>query len=144
MPVIVKLSTDTGNDVLKQILDVLFAKGYDGINLGNTSTDYALTRKNIQPNELDLYDYYTSNFAGGIGGASLRDKSLNLCHNAIEYQKTINPDYEFHVIRSGGVFDLEDIIASDAIGVSMNQWYTGYFSNYINHGNEVYKKVFSI
>lgn len=143
LPVVVKLSTDTGIKVLKQILDVLFEKRYDGINLGNTSTNYAFTRQNIKPNELALYDYYTHNFAGGIGGVSLRDKSLNLCYEAIKYRETINPNHEFHVIRSGGIDSLDDIKASDAIGVSMNQWYTGYFSNYIEHGDEVYKKIFN-
>ena len=142
LPVVVKLSTDTGIEVLKQILDVMFAKCYDGINLGNTSTNYALTRQIIEPGELMLFDYYTKNFAGGIGGVTLRDKSFILCNEAIKYHNAINPDYEFHVIRSGGIDSLEDIKASDAIGVSMNQWYTGYFSNYISHGNEVYKKLF--
>jgi dihydroorotate dehydrogenase len=143
LPVVVKLSTDTGIEVLKQILDVLFQKRYDGVNLGNTSTNYSYTRQYISPTELAIYDYYTKNFSGGIGGISLRDKSFILCDEAIKYREFIKPDYEFHVIRSGGVFGLDNIKASDAIGISMNQWYTGYFTNYLQNGGEVYKREFS-
>ena len=143
LPVVVKLSTDTGIEVLKRILDILFQKRYDGVNLGNTSTNYSYTRQYVSPSELALYDYYTNNFSGGIGGISLRDKSLILCDAAIKYREFIKLDYEFHVIRSGGVDSLHDIKESDAIGVSMNQWYTGYFTNYLENGNEVYKRIFS-
>ncbi len=143
LPVVVKLSTDIGSEVLKQILNILFQKRYDGVNLGNTSTNYSLMRQYISPGELGLYDYYTKNFSGGVGGISLRDNSLILCDEAIKYREFIKPDYEFHVLRSGGIFGLDDIKASIEIGVSMNQWYTGYFTNYLQKGDEVYKSVFS-
>ena len=144
LPVVVKLSTDTGIYVLKQILNILFKKRYDGINLGNTSTNYVDLRQHIKSNELALFEYYTHNFFGGVGGAVLREKSYALCDVAIKYRELINPDFEFHVIRSGGIDGLDDIKTSDSIGVSLNQWYTGYFSNYIKYGNNLYQRVFNI
>jgi dihydroorotate dehydrogenase len=143
LPVVVKLSTDTGGEVLKQILDVLFTRRYDGVNLGNTSTNYADARKSIHNNELALFDYYTHNFAGGVGGIALKGKSYRLCEVAIKHRELVNPGYEFHIIRSGGIESLDDIKVSDSIGVSLNQWYTGYFSNYIQSGNNLYRKIFS-
>ena len=143
LPVVIKLSNDTTINVLKNILDTLFKFGYDGINLGNTSTDYPQARLRIAKPELKLFDSYTANFAGGMGGNILKHKSFNLCEAAVKYRNEVNPGYEFHIIRSGGIECLADIMDSDTIGVSLNQWYTGYFTNYINLGNQVYKEFFN-
>lgn len=139
LPVVVKLSNDTTTPILHTILDTLFKYKYDGINLGNTSTDYENIKNHIDESEIRLFDYFTTNYKGGVGGAILKEKSLQLCKEAIKYRDIYNKSYEFHVIRSGGIDSFEDILQSDAIGVSMNQWYTGFFTNYINHGNNIYQ-----
>ena len=49
----------------------------------------------------------------------------------------------FHVIRCGGIESYSDILESNKVGVSLNQWYTCYMHNYLLHGNSVYKHFFS-
>ena len=143
LPVVVKLSNDISCSSLHHILDALFKYHFDGINLGNTSTNYAETRKQVAPAEMKLFDYFSTSFGGGIGGRTLKAKSLNLCKLALEYKNMVMPGYEFHVIRSGGIDTPADIHDSDAIGVSLNQWYTGYFSNYLKYGNQIYQRFFN-
>lgn len=140
LPVIVKLSTDINTDSLKNILNVLFKYKYDGINLGNTSTDYTTVKEQLVKNEVRLFEYFVKKFTGGIGGNPLKIKSYNLCKFAVEYKNSIKGLHEFHVIRSGGISNIADIYDSDSIGVSLNQWYSGYFTNYINDGDLLYKK----
>ncbi|MDQ5921227.1 MAG: dihydroorotate dehydrogenase [Pseudomonadota bacterium] len=140
LPVIVKLSVDIDYEYLKTILNILFKYKFDGINLGNTSVDYTNIRLNIVNSELKLFDYFVNNFKGGVGGYALKQKSLDLCKCAVDYRNMVNPDYEFHVLRSGGIDSINDIYASDRVGVSMNQWYSGYFTNYIKYGDMLYVK----
>ena len=37
---------------------------------------------------------------------------------------------------------LKDIQESEKAGISLNQWYTGYFENFAKHGHDVYDKLF--
>lgn len=142
LPVIVKLSNDLTTDILKDLMSILIKYKFDGVNLGNTSTNYQATIGHIAQSEQKLFNYYTSLFGGGIGGRYLKAKSLNLCAAAAKFKKQLNPDYEFHIIRTGGIDNLADIYDSDQVGVSLNQWYTGYFTNYAQFGNNLYKKIF--
>lgn len=141
LPVILKLSTDLDINQIPELLNTLIAGRFDGINLGNTSTNYpAVNLKDIK--EQELFNYFTQNIGGGVGGNSLKKTSLQLCSTAIKYIQQIRPDYEFHVIRTGGIDSLQDIIDSDNAGISLNQWYTGYFENYIKHGDILYAQIF--
>ena len=142
-PVIVKLSVDLNFDNLKSILDTLFYYNFDGINLGNTSTDYTNIKKHIVGRELKVFDYFVNKFGGGVGGSLLKEKSYALCKFAVEYRDLIKPRHEFHIIRSGGIDSIADIQASDRIGVSMNQWYSGYFANYAKDGDLIYSRILS-
>ncbi|MCC2645136.1 MAG: hypothetical protein K0R94_914 [Burkholderiales bacterium] len=142
LPVILKLSNDLEQSLIPKILDVLFLTKFDGINLGNTSTNYAKV-KLANLTQRKLFNYFVQNFGGGIGGNCLKKTSLNLCSIAVNYAKSNNPGYEFHVIRSGGVSSIEDIIESENAGISLNQWYTGYFENYIKHGDALYASIFN-
>ena len=63
---------------------------------------------------------------------------MTLSAAAVNYLELVKPGYEFHVIRSGGINSIQDIIDSNNAGVSLNQWYSGYFENYITYGNKLY------
>ncbi len=143
IPVIVKFSNDTEVEQVPALLDLLFALGYDGVNFGNTSTHYEKRREFIHPSERNLYDHFTKTFGGGVSGRALKDSSLELCSRAVEYVKAGHPAHEFHIIRTGGIETFKDIKESDQAGVSMNQWFTGYFENLARHGHSLYREMFN-
>ena len=142
LPVIVKFSNDTEPEQVPPLLDLLFELGFDGVNFGNTSTDYANLRAKIHPKERRLYDFFTREFSGGVSGALLKERSLTLAARAVEYTKAGPPAHEFHVIRTGGIENREDIRESDHAGISLNMWFTGYFDNFARHGHDVYRELF--
>ena len=142
LPVILKISNDIDENALVEIIHNAINLGFDGINLGNTSTNYDGLRNAIDPNERKLFDYFTQTFGGGVSGKILRNKSLALCAVAVNEVRKIKPQQEFHVIRSGGIYSPEDILESEKIGVSLNQWYTGFFDSYTRDGNNVYKYLY--
>lgn len=144
IPIIVKFSSDTEAEQLPSLLDLLFEFGYDGVNLGNASTNYSKRREKIDPSERKLYDFYTKTFGGAISGGPLRESSLELASRAAEYLKAGPPSQEFHVIRTGGIETLEDIQESERAGISLNQWFTGYFENFAQYGHEIYRKLFDV
>lgn len=141
VPVIVKFSNDTAMRDVPMLLDLLFSLGYDGVNFGNTSTQYEKCKEKIDSSEQKLYNYFTNTFGGGVSGRPLRELSLELCARAVEYLKQGEPTQEFHVIRTGGVQTYKDIEESARVGVMLNQWYTGYFKNFSEVGHQVYEKL---
>jgi len=140
-PVILKLSNDIDEQSLRIIIKEAITCGFDGINLGNTSTNYTEIRKFIKPKELAVYNYFTANFGGGISGKVLNENSLTLCRIAVDEIKKIQPAHEFHVIRSGGISTWNDIKQSEEAGIALNQWYTGFFDNFTKYGYNVYQKI---
>lgn len=142
VPVIVKFSNDTDIQQVPALLDLLFVLGYDGVNFGNTSIDYSKRRQLIDPKEQKGFDYFTQTFGGGVSGRPLREDSLALSNRAVEYVRKANPSQEFHVIRTGGIETAEDVRQSLDAGISLCQWYTGYFHNFSQHGHDVYKKLY--
>lgn len=143
MPVIVKFSNDTHPRDIPFLLDTLFSLGYDGVNLGNTSTQYNHYGEDIHPREQGLYEYFTKTFGGGISGAPLREQSLALAATAVQYLRKSSPAHEFHVIRTGGIFDAEDIRSSEASGISLNQWFTGHWEAFARHGHRLYDDLYN-
>lgn len=141
LPIILKLSNDTVVESVPKILDLMFKYKYDGVNFGNTSIKYDEILKTIDIKDKKLFNYFTHEFGGGVGGGKyMKHKSLELCKTAVEYKNKVKPDYEFHIIRTGGIDCANDIAESNQAGISLNQWYTGFFKNYIVHGNKVYTK----
>ena len=143
IPVIVKFSTDTDPEQVPPLLDLLFELGYSGVNFGNTSKEYAERREKIDPRERKLYDFFTQKLEGGVGGAPLRESSLELAASAAEYLRAGPPSQEFHVIRTGGIETLRDVVESEAAGISLTQWFTGYFRGLEKHGHDVYRNLFA-
>ena len=142
LPVVVKFSNDTEAEQLPALLDILFELGYDGVNFGNTSTAYDRRKEKLDPTERKLFDFYTQTFGGGVSGRPLRESSLELAGRAVEYVRAGSPSQEFHVIRTGGIETWNDIQESERAGISLNQWYTGYFENFAKPGHDVYRELF--
>lgn len=143
LPIILKFSNDTNPALVPHLIDVLIDMGYDGVNFGNTSTEYADIRNEIAQNDRPIYDYFSKEYGGGISGMPLKVKSLSLARSAVKYVSYKELPKEFHVIRTGGVMDREDIQHSASAGIALNQWYTGYFDGFAREGHKVYSSIFS-
>lgn len=142
LPVIINLSNSLDVRLIPEILNLLFKYKFDGVVLGNTATNYKAISTHIKDAaEQKLFEYFSQTFGGGVGGQYLKSISLDLCKAAVAYRNTIKPNYEFHVLRTGGVDSIEDIHAGEDVGVSMHRWYSGYFTNYIKYGDLVYKNL---
>ena len=141
-PVIVKFSNDFPLEEVPDMIDKLLAYGFDGVNFGNTSTKYDLLRPMIAEKDMPVYDYFINTYGGGVSGKPLCRRSYRLCYSAISRLKEINPEREFHVVRAGGICSREEIDQSEHLGVSLNQWFTGYFEAFSKYGNDIYKRIF--
>ena len=141
LPVIVKFSCDTPPSQVAGLVDLLVELGFDGVNFGNTSTDYALHRESLAASERRLFDYFTRTFGGGLSGRPLKTRSLELAATAAEYFARRQSDLEFHVIRTGGIETADDLRDSEQAGISLNQWFTGYFAAFAKRGHGVYREI---
>lgn len=142
IPVIVKFSNDTAMEQIALFIDKLIDFGFDGVNFGNTSTEYDLYTDEIHSYDVKNYNYFTKTFHGGLSGKVLKQKSLDLCAFAAGHLKSKELKKEFHIIRTGGVETHNDILESDKNGILLNQWFTGYFSAFSKNGHQLYKKMF--
>lgn len=148
-PIIVKFSNDTEIKDIPFLMDTLFELGFSGVNFGNTSTKYDIIREKIDPCEQRLFDYFTRKdyeslgAGGGVSGRVLKDKSLALCSAAVQYVKAGPPEQEFHVIRTGGIENAKDLEESDRAGISLNQWFTGFWEAFALHGYKTYWKIYN-
>ncbi len=143
LPVIVKFSNDIEPDSIPALIDVLIDNGFDGINLGNTSTQYSKFEPTIDRRDKHFYEYFTSTFGGGLSGSILKENSYRIASIAAAYIKEKNLKKEFHVIRTGGVSDIHDIKDSKQAGIPLNQWFSGYFESFAKYGHDLYKEIFS-
>ncbi len=141
LPVIVKFSNDTDIEQIPALVDVLVDLGFDGINLGNTSTQYERYRKDIDPRDYRNYDFFINAFGGGLSGRILKQNSLLLAGEAAKYIREKNIPQEFHVIRTGGVETKQDLEDSKASGIALNQWFSGYFEQFAKFGHKVYQET---
>lgn len=143
LPVVVKFSNDTSVEQMPGVVHALHERGFNGIIVGNTSTRYAEHAAMIDARDRALYDHFVSTYGGGLSGAPLRADSLALCGVALAARTVCGADNTFEVIRCGGVAGADDIKASAAIGVRLNQWYVGYFEAFGRYGHGVYRDVVS-
>lgn len=140
IPVIVKFSNDTDLSLVSEIIDILVELGFDGVNFGNTSTQYTNLSGMIEAKERKIYDYFTDNFGGGLSGKVLNGLSLELVKGSSEYLKEKNLGREFHIIRTGGINSPKELKHSIESGASICQWYTAYFSEFAKYGHRVYNE----
>jgi len=143
LPLIVKYSNDITAEELFTVLDILIDLGFDGINIGNTSTKYEYYFSSIKPEDINNYNRFTQFFGGGLSGDILKKNSLSLSKIAVEYINKINVSKEFNVIRTGGISSTEDIIASQQANIQLNQWFTGFFEMFCKYGFNSYKEILS-
>lgn len=141
LPVIIKVSNDIQPDLLPALIDVLIDLGYDGINIGNTSTAYAAHEPSIDVRDRPAYRRFTSTFGGGLSGRIVKEASLHACAFAQAHVRCATTR-EFHVVRTGGIERFEDVLATRRTGVRLAQWYTGYFEAFAHHGHDVYGSMF--
>jgi dihydroorotate dehydrogenase len=144
IPVIVKFSVDTDAEKAKALTRKLIELGYDGVNFGNTSTDYSNARQYLNKAENKVLDYFTREFGGGLSGAPLRQKSLDLIKIAKQTLLEIKPEREFHIVRTGGIETGVDLAESITNGADLCQWFAGYFSNFSEHGHNIYQEIYRI
>lgn len=138
LPVVVKFSVDTDPQQIPALLSMLIDLNYDGIILGNTSTDYSKHAAAVDPHDRPLYDFFTKNFGGGLSGALVRQDAQDLARIAQQTLDSIKPSREFHVIRCGGIAQASDLRSSQADGIQLHQWYTGYYEAFARHGHDLY------
>jgi dihydroorotate dehydrogenase len=144
LPVIVKFSNDTSPEQMPDLVKTLVEMGFDGINLGNTSTQYEKYRNQISIKEQENFDYFTKEFGGGLSGHPLKASSLNLSKSAIASLNNLYLKREFIVIRTGGFENIYDFVASENAKVHLNQWFTGYFDMFSTSGHNAYKDLFNL
>jgi len=141
LPIFVKFSNDTNPEQLIELIDLLIELGFDGINLGNTSTTYSEYLSKVDLKDKDNFEYFTTTFGGGVSGKLIREKSLNLSKIAVEYVMKKDLNKEFVVIRTGGVESSEDIQITLQSGIQLINWFTGYFENFSQNGHKLYQKI---
>ena len=143
IPVIVKYSNDFDADLLLEMVDLLIELGFDGINIGNTSTNYEHYLYSIIGDDKKLFRYFTTNFGGGLSGDILKDRSLFLSRSVANHIKTKKLSKEFHCIRTGGVSSYNDILASKESGILLNEWFSGFWDNFAKNSFETYRNIFA-
>lgn len=143
LPVILKFSNDTELELVEPLIRLSIDLDFDGINFGNTSTQYEYCKKFIKENELSKYELFIKIYGGGVSGRPLKELSYELCKQATEIISKMELKTEFHIIRTGGIENYSDIEASDNINVSLNQWFSGYFEEFARTGNNCYKEMFN-
>lgn len=143
LPVVVKFSTDTELHQVPDLIRTLIELEFDGVILGNTSTRYAQHRTQIHSADLTVYDHFTQTYGGGLSGAVVKADALALATEAVRVARSLEPHHEFHVIRCGGIGSAADLGASQQAGITLNQWYTGYYEAFARHGHNVYAQLAS-
>lgn len=142
-PLIIKLSCDLNEKLVESMVTRLIELGFAGITLGNTSTNYDFYRHQLLPQEQAVFDYFTTSFGGGVSGKFLKSRSLRISAIAAETTYKLNPNHEFHIIRSGGVSGYNDIIDGHKHGISLSQWFSGFFDNYTLFGDKLYQQLWN-
>ncbi len=142
LPVIVKFSNDIEIEAIPSMIDLLVELGYDGINIGNTSTKYDYYRQFVSSKDIKNYDYFTATFGGGLSGKLLKENSFEKSKYAAKYISGKNLRKEFYVIRTGGISSPIDIINSQQSGVNLFQWFSAYFENFSKYGYSLYSELY--
>jgi dihydroorotate dehydrogenase len=142
LPVFVKFSVDIMPEQIYELIPLLVDLHFNGINIGNTSTNYQYYKKFLNPKEIPNFEFFINKFGGGFSGKPLKETSLEKVVIANQTLKNVNPKDEFIIIRTGGIESQKDILESKSAGIALNQWFTSYFENFASSGHRVYKDFF--
>lgn len=121
IPVIVKYSNDIADNDIPPIVDLLMDLQFDGINIGNTTVQYSKYLPALHPADTPAFQRFIKMFGGGLSGSILKENSLHKCQLACKHISQKSLKREFIVIRTGGIENRNDIIASQNAGIKMNQ-----------------------
>lgn len=121
IPVIAKYSNDIAENDIPPLIDLLIDLQFDGINIGNTTVKYSNYMPALHPADVPSFQRFIKMFGGGLSGNVLKSNSLHKCQIASQHINKKSLQKEFIVIRTGGIEDKNDIIASQNVGIKMNQ-----------------------
>jgi len=122
VPLLLKISPDLELQELQEICEVMFKEGIEGVIATNSST-------RIPGFEAQL----SARRGGGISGAPLRDRSLEILKLL---RKGLGPG--FPIISVGGVMSADDVVARLLAGADLVQLYTGF----VYRGPELLAEIF--
>lgn len=115
-PVLIKISVDSDDTLLTELLDVCQSKAVDGYVATNTSSKRTnLTTSQDQLNEIGR---------GGLSGKAIKDRSTEIIRKIHQHTKG-----EKTIIGVGGVFTADDAIEKLKAGADLLQVYTGMVYN---------------
>lgn len=115
-PILVKISVDTDDTLLSELLDVCQSKVVDGYVAANTSSKRTdLSTSQNQLNQIGI---------GGLSGRAIRDRSTEVIRKIHKHTKG-----EKTIIGVGGVFTADDAIEKLKAGADLIQVYTGMVYN---------------
>jgi dihydroorotate dehydrogenase len=121
LPVIIKFSNDINPNTLTELVDLLIDLDFDGINIGNTSTEYDRYAELMNKDDVKNYKNFTTSIGGGLSGKILKNNSLEKCSIASKHIGSKSLRKEFHLIRTGGIENIDDLKASAENGIILNQ-----------------------
>lgn len=110
VPITVKIGPDLGDDVLRQIGDLLVKYGMDAV----TATNTTIQRKGVEHLE-------NSRHRGGLSGRPLFARSTEVVRIFHEHLQGTLP-----IIAVGGIMTADDAVSKMQAGASLVQLYTGF------------------
>ncbi|MCS7169906.1 MAG: hypothetical protein NZ949_04710 [Candidatus Kapabacteria bacterium] len=143
VPVAVKISVDTPVELMPPLLELLLHLGYDGLTIGNTSTAYETLQTMIVTPERQAYSLFWQRIGGGISGTPLAERRRQLVRIATQWLARRSPQQEFHILAVGGIVTPNELVSALADGASLAQWYTGYIHAFLQHGDAVYRWMYT-
>lgn len=119
------------------LVTTLEKNGVDAITLSNTFKNYDELVKNIDLKEKKKFESYTNLYQGGVSGKAIW---CDVLQNIKQLQSVIDKKKsKLKIIHCGGIFDSQDLKTAKKNTV-LQQWYTGFISNYLE-GKDVYQEI---
>jgi len=112
IPILIKLSPDSTQEFIESIVDAAATFKIAGFVCGNTTT----TRDNLKTNSERIKEIGM----GGLSGAPLKEKAINLCRSVNAKKK----DWQI-IIGCGGISSGQDAFDFMTAGASLLEIYTG-------------------
>jgi len=127
-PILMKISPDISREHLDSLLDLMLISGIDGVVATNTTR----SRDNL----ISDSEKIAAIGNGGLSGAPLYEKSLDIIRHIHEYTKGILP-----IVGVGGIMTPEQAKEMLDAGASLIQIYTGYIYNGPGYVKKILKYI---